>query len=239
MTDQMNLDLLSQLFAQIERAWLDDHDRMLVYRLSEQHPEFREQLYEFFEDIVLGPERHPSREMLEAEKRVSEWLVSSGLDMGIAAATESRSSTTTTTDQSPSSALSHTERSGSGTPRSAPTTKTDNWLIFLRRRTKQTVPGLTNELEHVTTEYLVLVSRHPNVVPMSVRKHLAEDVERAWRIPVQESLDYLARPPRVQRAASRSRPFDKDPETFEEILDRSALTPEQKAYWQQYSSSHK
>ena len=106
MMDQMNLDLLSQLFAQIERAWFDDHDRTLVHRLSEQHPEFREQLYEFFEDIVVEPERQPSRESLEAEKRVSEWLLSSGFDIGIGAAAQSRSSTTTSTDHTGAAPLS-------------------------------------------------------------------------------------------------------------------------------------
>lgn len=239
MTDQMNLDLLSQLFARIERAWFDDHDRTLVHRLSEQHPEFREQLYEFFEDIVVEPERQPSPEISEAEKRVSEWLLSSGLDMGIGAAAQWRSSTTTSTDETGAAPLSQTEHSTSDKSRSTPNKTTENWLIFLRRRTKQTVPCLTSELQHVTTEYLILISRHPNVVPMRVKTQIAQDVERAWRIPVQESLDCLVGQPRERRAASRSRPFEKEPSTFEEILDRSALTPEQKAYWLQYSSSHK
>lgn len=239
MMDQMNLDLLSQLFARIERAWFDDHDRTLVHRLSEQHPEFREQLYEFFEDIVVEPERQPSRESLEAEKRVSEWLLSSGFDIGIGAAAQSRSSTTTSTDDTGAAPLSQTERPAGDKPRSTPNRTTENWLVFLRRRTKQTVPGLTSGLQHVTTEYLVLISRHPNVVPMRVKTRVAQDMERAWRIPVQESLDCLVGQPSERRAASRSRPFEKEPETFEEILDRSALTPEQKAYWLQYSSALK
>jgi hypothetical protein len=235
----MNLDLLSQLFAQIERAWFDDHDRTLVHRLSEEHPEFREQLYEFFEDIVVEPERQPSPEISEAEERVSEWLLSSGLDIGIGAAAQSRSSTTTGIDETGGAPLSQTEHSAGDKPRSTPNKTTENWLIFLRRRTRQTVPCLTSGLQHVTTEYLALISRHPNVVPMRVKTQIAQDVERAWRIPVQESLDCLVGQPSERRAASRSRPFEKEPSTFEEILDRSAFTPEQKAYWLQYLSSHK
>ena len=81
-------DLLTELFGQIERAWIDHHDRMLVYELSEKHPEFRDQLYEFFEDLVLGPSNQFNREIEEAEDRVHKWLQSSGIEIAKAAAVQ-------------------------------------------------------------------------------------------------------------------------------------------------------
>jgi hypothetical protein len=238
MTHQMNLDLLSQLFAEIERAWLDNHDRTIVYTLSNQHPDLREQLYEFFEDMVLEPERQPSAEISDAEERVTQWLQACGLNIAISAAAQSRASTTTTSDTT-ATPLSATERPANDKLPTETREKAANWLIFLRRHTKEAVPNLTSRLNHVTTEYLVLISRHPDVVPMNVKTRIAQDVERVWRIPLQESLYYLEGKPSVVRAASRSRPFEKDPATFEELLDRSALTPEQKDFWLQYSDSNR
>jgi len=96
MTNEMNIDKLSELFAQIERAWLDHRDRRMVRDLSEKYPEFRDELCEFFEDLVLGPGT-PTDEMAKAENRVSEWLSSTGLDIAAAAVASARSSHGTTT----------------------------------------------------------------------------------------------------------------------------------------------
>jgi hypothetical protein len=41
---QTNIALLGKLFERIERAWLDNRDRTIIYALSEQHPEFCEQI---------------------------------------------------------------------------------------------------------------------------------------------------------------------------------------------------
>jgi hypothetical protein len=43
---------------------------------------FCEQLYEFFEDLVLGPADQPaSKAMIEAEDRIDQWLESTGFDI--------------------------------------------------------------------------------------------------------------------------------------------------------------
>jgi hypothetical protein len=235
MTQQINHDLLSKLFAQVERAWLDNHDDKLVYRLSEQYPEFRRQLHEFFEDMLI--EQEPTAEMIEAEDRVDQWLRSSGINIAITAAAQARSSPVTSDDASNETASMKQEPQKQPHGKSTSTQTAANWLVFLRERTKQTLPNLTRPLQHVSTEYLVLLSRHPNIVPQKAKAQIAEDIERIWGVPVNESFHYLSQAPSVLRAASRSRPFEKEPQTFEELLDRSALTPEQKAFWRQYSSS--
>lgn len=236
MTEQINPELLSELFAQIERAWLDDGDRKLVYKLSEKYPHLREQLYEFFEDLVIEPERDPTVEMIKAEDRVNHWLRSSGINIAMAAAAQARS-LTTSSEALADSSCSPSEKPGKQQRgHVGPKARAANWLVFLRERTKQTLPDLTRPLQHVTTEYLVLLSRHPNIVPLGVKTQIARDVERVWGVSAHESFHYFAQQSSVVRAASRSRPFEKEPQTFDELLDRSALTADQKAFWRQYAS---
>jgi hypothetical protein len=86
-------------------------------------------------------------------------------------------------------------------------------------------------LKNVTTEYLILISRHPNIVPTVVKKTLATNIEQVWGIDLNDSIQYLDIKPNVVRAASRSRPFAPEPQTFEELLDRSELNQEQRSFW--------
>lgn len=247
MKDQMNVDRLGELFAEIEQAWLDQKDRTVVYRLSEQHPEFRELLYEFFEDLVLGPEESPdSANFVEAEDRVQQWLESTGFDIALQAATQPGTSSTTNTDSNSVVSLSGTKAEGLDTKvegkndpnqeRSSEVkppgqSQTTNLILFLRDRTKLKIPMITASLKNVTTEYLILMSRHPNIVPAVVKKTIAENIEQVWGIPMNDSIQCLSVEPRFVIAASRSRPFSPEPQTFEELLDRSELNQEQKLFW--------
>ncbi len=223
-------ELLGQLFCEIERAWIDHRDRLLVYKLSERHPELRDQLYEFFEDLVLGPSYKVNRDIEVAEERVHQWLQSSGLDIAKAAAVQEWAMRVTSDPTSSSAATRLDEEigvekvvTGEG--------KTQTFLMFLRRRLRQTLPELAKSLPNVTTEFLVLVSRHPSLVPDQVKQTFAQLVEEHWRIPTKESFVYLAGEPRILRAASRSQPFENEPSSFQELLERANLKAEQKAFW--------
>jgi hypothetical protein len=222
-------DLLADLLGQIERAWIDRHDRMLVYELSEKHPECRDQLYEFFEDLVLGPSKEINRE-IEIEERVHQWLQSSGLDIAKAAATQEWAKRVTSDPTSSPAATSLDEETGVEKVVTGEG-KTQTFLMFLRRRLRQTLPELAKSLPNVTTEFLVLVSRHPSLVPDQVKQTFAQQVEERWRIPMKESFVYLAGEPRILRAASRSQPFENEPSSFQELLERANLKAEQKAFW--------
>ncbi len=223
-------DLLAELLGQIERAWVDRHDRMLVYELSEKHPEFRDQLYEFFEDLVLGPSKDDSIEIEEAEERVHHWLQSSGLDIAKAAAAQEWAMRVTS-DPTSSPAATSADDGISVEKVVAGQGKTETFLVFLRRRLGQKLPELAKSLPNVTTEFLVLVSRHPNLVPDQVKQTFARYVEERWRIPMKESFVYLAREPTILRAASRSQPFENEPASFQELLERGKLNAEQKTFW--------
>lgn len=223
-------DLLTELLGQIERAWVDRHDRMLVYELSEKHPEFRDHLYEFFEDLVLGPSKEVSREIEEAEERIHQWLQSSGLDIAKAAAAQEWAMRVTS-DQTSSPTETSIDTGAAVEKVVAGQGKTETFLMFLRRRLRQRLPELAKSLPNVTTEFLVLVSRHPNLVPDQVKQTFAQHVEERWRIPMKETFVYLAGEPRILRAASRSQPFENEPSSFQELLERANLKAEQKAFW--------
>lgn len=239
MSEQINLDMLTELFGQLERAWQDRQDRTLVYELSDQFPQYREHLYEFFEDLILGPAGHSNKKISQAEDRVAQWLRSAAFDLVVAAAAATPTSPTTQQTAFTQTAEGK-PRQDEPAPHEKPSehgTTSASWLVFLRRRTKQKLPNLVQGLSNVTTEYLVLVGRHPQIVPQSVKARIAQDVEHAWGVPAEESFSYLAHEPQLRRAASRARPFERDPETFEELLDRANLSNEQKALWLQLASS--
>lgn len=239
MEPQAKAQLMDQLFSEIEQGWRHDRDRTLVYRLAEKHPELRGELYEFFEDLVLSDLGDVASETREDEESIARWIHSSGVDLAIAAAKSERPRTTTRqvspvitrnpmesdSGQAKSNELERTQRSD------------DTWVALLRRRIRQTLPDLARALPNVNVEYLVLVSRHPDIVPIGVCKALATFVEDRWRVPADESLQCLSRRRVAVRAASRSRPFGKEPSTFNELLDRSALTSEQKTFWLTYAAS--
>ena len=234
MEEQIKLQLMNELFSEIEEGWRDHRDRTLVYRLAEKHPELREELYEFFEDLILGDSADVVPAIAEAEDRVAQWIRSSGVDVAIAAAKQERHRTTTEPSRVSFDGgvrgVEETANAAQKKPASA-----DTWIAFLRQRVHQPLPDIAKALPHVTVEYLVLVSRHPKVVPSKVCSALAASVERQWRISAEESLRYLTDQSSVVRAASRPRPFDAEPATFNDLLDRSALSPEAKNFWVHYA----
>ena len=225
MKGDSNHELLSNLCSQIERAWVDDHNRLLVYELGLKHPEFRDELYEFFEDLVLGPGT-ATIEIEEAEDRVDQWLQASSLEILRTAAAKELAMRVTT--GATSSAVSDNNET---TVEEKVAGKNENFQLFLRRRLHQKLVDLVVSWPNVTTEYLVLVSRHTALVPERVKETIARYVEERWQIPIRESLKYLDAEQTVLRAASRKQSFEKEPSDFQELLERAALSAEQKSFW--------
>jgi hypothetical protein len=225
MKGDSNQELLSNLCSQIERAWVDDHNRLLVYELGQKHPEFRDELYEFFEDLVLGPGT-ATIEIEEAENRVDQWLQASSLEILRTAAAKELAMRVTT--GATSSAVSDNNET---TVEEKVAGKNENFQLFLRRRLHKKLVDLVVSWPNVTTEYLVLVSRHTALVPERVKETIARYVEERWQIPIRESLKYLDAEQTVLRAASRKQSFEKEPSDFQELLERAGLSAEQKSFW--------
>lgn len=228
MKGDSNQELLSNLYSQIERAWVDDHNRLLVYELGQKHPEFRDELYEFFEDLVLGPGT-ATIEIEEAEDQVDQWLQGSSLEILRTAAAKEWAMRVTT--GATSSAVSDDNEMTVTEEKVAGKNENENFQLFLRRRLHQKLVDLVVSWPNVTTEYLVLVSRHTALVPERVKETLARYVEARWQIPIRESLIYLDAEQTVLRAASRKQPFEKEPSDFQELLERAGLSAEQKSFW--------
>ena len=228
MKGDSNQELLSNLYSQIERAWVDDHNRLLVYELGQKHPEFRDELYEFFEDLVLGPGT-ATIEIEEAEDQVDQWLQGSSLEILRTAAAKEWAMRVTT--GATSSAVSDDNEMTVTEEKVAGKNENENFQLFLRRRLHQKLVDLVVSWPNVTTEYLVLVSRHTALVPERVKETLARYVETRWQIPIRESLIYLDAEQTVLRAASRKQPFEKEPSDFQELLERAGLSAEQKSFW--------
>lgn len=228
MKGDSNQELLSNLYSQIERAWVDDHNRLLVYELGQKHPEFRDELYEFFEDLVLGPGT-ATIEIEEAEDQVDQWLQGSSLEILRTAAAKEWAMRVTT--GATSSAVSDDNEMTVTEEKVAGKNENENFQLFLRRRLHQKLVDLVVSWPNVTTEYLVLVSRHTALVPERVKETLARYVEARWKIPIRESLIYLDAEQTVLRAASRKQPFEKEPSDFQELLERAGLSAEQKSFW--------
>jgi len=225
MKGDSNQELLSNLCSQIERAWADDHNRLLVHELGQKHPEFRDELYDFFEDLVLGPGT-ATIEIEEAEDRVDQWLQASSLEILRTAAAKELAMRVTT--GATSSAVSDNNET---TVEEKVAGKNENFQLFLRRRLHQKLVDLVVSWPNVTTEYLVLISRHTALVPERVKETIARYVEERWQIPIRESLKYLDAEQTVLRAASRKQSFEMEPSDFQELLERAALSAEQKSFW--------
>ena len=96
--NRINSDQLAQLLAKIERAWLDNGDRTLVYELASANPECSEELHEFFEDLVLHrTDRKKEDELAKTEDQFTNWLNMSGFDIALSSAASTKNETSTTT----------------------------------------------------------------------------------------------------------------------------------------------
>jgi hypothetical protein len=235
MKEQLTSELVESLFAEIERAWMDRRDRTIVYKLADLHPDFRDELYEFYEDLVLGASDVSPDDSGTADARVADWLRTTGFSIARAAAAEAQArASTTVAPGSLSEADAQAPRSDSSpkaTPADSSPKKDEPWLAFVKRRTGQGLPGLAQSLTNATPEFVVLVSRHPRIVPPGVKRELARQVEEVWGVSAHESLTCLESEPRLIRAASRRTAFEQEPSTFDELLNRSHLTNAQKQAW--------
>lgn len=76
MATEINAELMNRLYGEIERAWRERKDRAVVYHLAQEYPAVRDELYEFFEDLVLGDGDEVSSDIADAEERVARWIQS-------------------------------------------------------------------------------------------------------------------------------------------------------------------
>lgn len=230
MKEEESINLVDRLCGQIEGAWREEHNRFLVMRLAQEYPEIAEELYDFFDALVLAPHRAVQKESLASEARIHAWLMSDGIEVALRASRELKSSASSSTS-SPSSSAPITPMSAIDPNDAKKGGAEQTWVAFLRRRTGCSIKEIAKAIPHTSIEYLVLVGRHPDRVPYAVKTELARSIAGKWRIAVGESIECLEQHAPVRLAASRTRDFDNPPTSFSDLLDRAALSHEDKTYW--------
>lgn len=210
MTTLATTGLVDELCAEIERSWVDRRDREVIDRVVARHPEHAAELYDFFTSLVLGSREVvvPAEPAREAASRTRAWLEAEGFDRAAAAARRAR---------------------GEIKP----------FVKFLQESCAASLKAIVDRLgEGVTSELLVMASRYPSLVPGAVAKELAARIEKAWKIPAAACLASLEASGLVPALASRERPYPREtkPNSFEELLKRSSLKAEERAYWLELDS---
>jgi hypothetical protein len=117
----------------------------------------------------------------------------------------------------------------------APETKRDvprPLLVALREHT-QLAPSAIADAMEVPVTFLSVLSRHPTAVPEPWRQELANRAERQLGMEPHVVLDAFAAPLPYELAASRDAPYVSDAvRGYEELLERSGLSPAAKPFWQ-------
>jgi hypothetical protein len=112
---------MNRLFGESKTPGESGKDRLVVYRLAQEHPTLRDELYEFFEDLVLGDSDEVSPDVAAAEERVARWIQSAGLDIAVATGARERLHTpaTTTRRSGVNERSQHATRQPQATPTAA------------------------------------------------------------------------------------------------------------------------
>lgn len=208
-------DDLQPLFEHLEEAWNATRDSHLVDRLAADQPAHAQEIYEFFADLVEAElDRDRARpEFARSDERTRQWLVHTGFLAAASAKAAAASSSDTTSAAPPVS----------GNIRPV--------LGLLKAETGEGVDVLARALD-VTSDFLIDMSDHADVVPIQAREELAGRIERARGIDRARIMAALTVPGRqLQRAASRDRPYVADVPTFAELVQRSSLDQGRKQEW--------
>lgn len=105
-------------------------------------------------------------------------------------------------------------------------------LIALRHSTQLPSSAIAEALE-VPVPFLSMVSRHPNAVPARWRQELARRAEQRLEIDQDAVLQSFSSLFQFDRAAWRETPYTADTvQHYEDILERSGMTPEVRQFWQ-------
>ena len=105
-------------------------------------------------------------------------------------------------------------------------------LVALREHT-QLAPSAIAEAMDVPVTFLSVLSRYPTAVPETWRQELANRAERQLDMDPHLVLDAFTEPLPYELAASRDTPYVSDAvQGYEDLLERSGLSPEAKPFWQ-------
>lgn len=222
---------LEQLYARIETAWLRERDDQLVDQLADQHPRFREELYDFFAlllDNELG-EPLPLEAAAQSVEQTRQWLESEGFAQAKGAAQATKQNTTSTTSHlaTPVEKASTVRESDQGTDED----DTDLMGILVNHTglTPEKITG-DNDIPDVVMIYL---EDHYIFTPVPVREEIIDRFARRYSLDKSRLRRAASRGSRADAkvAAFRKTPYPPGVPSFVEHIERSSLPKRVKEYW--------
>lgn len=228
--------LREDLLAEVEAAWIGRRDATVVDRLAAQHPEYAEDLYEFFADLFFAERRDKISE--EGESGLGEslerWFEEKGQHIAREAAESARSATSATlpTDPAAQDAIEPADSNATGTQTEDARESARPYLALVEDHTGLDTNEIAERLgDGYTAELLLLTQRYPQLYPAPVRSEFASRTEQQFGIPSEQVLLSFEYQPELRVAASRSKAYGASPSTWEDLLQRAGLTPERQRSW--------
>jgi hypothetical protein len=222
---------LEQLCARIETAWQRERDDQLVDRLADQHPRFKDELYDFFAlllDNELG-EPLPPEATAQSVEQTRQWLESEGFAQakGVAQATKQNTTSTTSHLTTPVEEASTVRESDQGTDEDA----TDLMGILVNHTglAPEKITG-DNDIPDVVMVYF---EDYYVFTPVPVREEIIDRFARRYSLDLSRLRRAASRSSRadVKVAAFRKTPYPPGVPSFVEQIERSSLPKRVKEYW--------
>lgn len=228
--------LREDLLAEIEAAWIGRRDATVVDRLAAQHPEYAEDLYEFFADLFSAERRDniPAEVENELGESLERWFEATGQHIAREAAEAALSATPTTPPAAPAApdATEPARSNATGTETEDARESARPYLALVEDHTGLDTGEIAERLgDGYTVELLLLTQRYPQLYPAPVRSEFASRTEQQFGIPSEQVLLSFEYQPELRMAASRSKAYGASPLTWEDLLQRAGLTPERQRSW--------
>lgn len=222
---------LEQLCARIETAWQRERDDQLVDRLADQHPRFKDELYDFFAlllDNELG-EPLPPEAAAPSVERTRQWLESEGFAQAKGATQRTKQNTSSTASRS----TTPVEKASTVKGSDKSTEEDDADLMgILVNHTGLTPEKITSDND-IPDVVMVYFEDHYIFTPVPVREEIIDRFARKYSLDKSRLRRAASRGLRAEAkvAAFRKTPYPPGVPSFAEQIERSSLPKKVKEYW--------
>jgi hypothetical protein len=233
--------LREDLLAEVEAAWIGRRDATVVDQLAALHPEYAEDLYEFFADLFFAERRDeiPAEVENQLGESLEHWFEEKGQHIAREAAEAARSANPTTPPAVPTAqeAVEPADPAPAATEGARESARP--YLVLVEDRTGLETAEIAEKLgDDCTAELLLFTQRYPELYPPPVRREFASRTQRLFGIPAEQVLQSFEYQPELRIAASRSKGYSSPPATWEDLLLRVGLTPEKQRSWADLAKEH-
>jgi hypothetical protein len=218
----VSIEFPEDLCVRMEAAWITRRDDKLVDRLAAEHPEHAAALYEFFallvESELAAP--LPQEDVNRSAARAQSWLEEEGFALASSIAREQREKTPETSPPPPADSgnVQELKPRAEAKAQAAPLA----YIGLIQERMDRDVDEVT-ELAPI----IRFVQKQPADRYIPVRKQILKIGAEKWGIGEEEGDESLS----LQWRSAALRRSDANPMTYEEVVNRSRLSAEDKKFW--------